>query len=481
MLPYSRAKQFASQNSNFTSQDMVIFAVLKTQTIGYLIYDVVNSKIKDIFVEPEFRQMNIGKYLISNILLFNPNLQGIDCEFFYAAGFYKKDEKILVDVNKLDLIESPYIVKYNTFWYNTFTGAIIQIKKNEIGNCKLELFKLGFLIPVQSDYSVIFEYFLKDVKSKLPNSATIVVTDACNLSCSYCFEKNKSRTIINDRNILNNTWEKIVPRIKSNFRLNFFGGEPLLNQDAIFYFTNKLRDYSIKQNINYKLGMITNGTLVTETFLSFFNDDEFEHIQITLDGIKELHDVVRGGFDKILLNSKKLLRISKCLGIRINITKNNYDTIKDLLLYLNNYFLKTEKKKITLSLGFVYDPDAHIHISSKKYSTILKYIIKNNFFGFNFFKMPKNKIFICSASTNNSAWFSLDNSEFICEHLVGNNNLIVSDYDIYYSTKCVLCQYYPVCGGPCWMADKNKEPIKYKCALISESVKYYVNKYTKSA
>jgi len=477
MLPHMRAKQFIPKYCEFTSKDIVLFAVLKTKTIAHLIYDSNKSLIKEIFVEPEFRKMNIGKVLVSNILLFNPNLEAIDCDFFYKIGFHKLNDKVIPDVQKLDLVESRYIIKYHNLWYNSYTGVIINIKRNEIAIYKDELFNKGFLIPIQSDYEVIFEYNLKKTQIELPNSATIVLTDACNLSCSYCFEKNKSKQIIDDNQSLIRIWEKISSRIQNNFRLNFFGGEPLLNPNAIYFFVNQLRVYSKVNNLKYNLGMITNGTLITDSFVSFFKSDEFEHIQITLDGPKLVHDKIRGFFDKILFNSKKLLKITKWLGIRINITIYNYDSIKELLQYLDKFYSLDEKKKINLSFGFVYDPQIKLHVSKKQYNTLLKYIIQNDFFGFYFFKQPKNRIFICSASINLPSWFALDNSEYICEHLVGNTTSLVIDHTIYFAKECLNCKYYPICGGPCWMASKNKEPKYPKCIFISESVKNYVNKY----
>ncbi|MFA6650415.1 MAG: radical SAM protein, partial [archaeon] len=164
--------------------------------------------------------------------------------------------------------------------------------------------KLDFLVPILTDFRSIFKSMIDNGES---NGINLVTTYSCNLNCNYCFEgQNKDKRIIKDISKYNEIWKYILPKITNPFSIAFFGGEPTLNKDSIYFFTNKIREYSKKKKTKYYLKMITNGTLIDKDFVNFFKPNEFSHIQLTFDGNKKRHNEVRGYYDKIIDSIKEI-------------------------------------------------------------------------------------------------------------------------------------------------------------------------------
>ena len=125
-------------------------------------------------------------------------------------------------------------------------------------------------------------------------AANICMCETCNLACSYCFfhsgtfDKTGGKMI--SLETLIKTYEKLAANSQSGLKsIGFYGGEPLLNFAVIRDFVNYLKahvDYSIS------FGVITNGTLLTQEMVEFFNENRF-YVSISLDGTKKYNDMCR--------------------------------------------------------------------------------------------------------------------------------------------------------------------------------------------
>jgi uncharacterized protein len=131
-------------------------------------------------------------------------------------------------------------------------------------------------------------------------NVTLVLSEKCNLNCSYCFEGIKS-----DPRVLafNKAIERLI-KLPDNTGIEFYGGEPLLQIPLI----KQIMDW-IKQNGRiFKFSMTTNGQIIPG---DVFIDDylsHFEHIRLSIDGPEEVHDRNRGkgSFKKAINFLKKL-------------------------------------------------------------------------------------------------------------------------------------------------------------------------------
>jgi len=137
-----------------------------------------------------------------------------------------------------------------------------------------------------------------------------VVTEDCNLRCSYCYQHDKNCNHVltrqTARQIADMLFEEdakenlyLNPDIAQAIILDFIGGEPLLAVDVIGefmrYFLWKAVQLNHRWAIHYMISISTNGTLYrnpeVQKFLTLYKGRV--SLGITLDGNKELHDACR--------------------------------------------------------------------------------------------------------------------------------------------------------------------------------------------
>ncbi len=118
----------------------------------------------------------------------------------------------------------------------------------------------------------------------------LIITENCNLRCTYCYEKNKnakSMTFVTAKKIIDRAYRDI-----GNYEsmiIELHGGEPFLNFDLI----RKIDQYVIENypHIEVLFRAITNGTLVHNEIKEWLQQrkDRYE-IMLSIDGKKEQHD-----------------------------------------------------------------------------------------------------------------------------------------------------------------------------------------------
>jgi uncharacterized protein len=122
----------------------------------------------------------------------------------------------------------------------------------------------------------------------------IYVTEACNLRCNYCFVSDKT----NSRHLTPDMADKVLAFVKAdacNLKqtyIHFFGGEPLIRPSVVDYLAGQLRAWSKERNFKLKLGITTNGTLLTRQNCEILKRHDIG-VQLSLDGSKEGNNVHR--------------------------------------------------------------------------------------------------------------------------------------------------------------------------------------------
>lgn len=144
------------------------------------------------------------------------------------------------------------------------------------------------------DFTYFMRFGLKSIllRKKEPILGTIILTDYCNLSCKHCAVNNINKIIY--------PYEDIRSEMKSLYdngiRILFFcGGETLLWKDG----NKTIKDLVKKaKEMGFLIvNVVTNGTID-------LNLPEVDVIFLSLDGLKENHDYIRGDtFDTIMENS----------------------------------------------------------------------------------------------------------------------------------------------------------------------------------
>lgn len=174
-----------------------------------------------------------------------------------------------------------------------------------------------------------------------PQAVTMLLTNDCNLACSYCFESNKGKDYMPKEmalDILEATYNVVDP-MAGIFTLNMFGGEPLMNWETF----KAVCDYVLENNLKIRITATTNLTLLTDEMIDYIDELSIP-VLVSVDGIKEVHDKHRcNSFDKVIENMKKL--IDRDLGYLIearmtvapDTAKYMYESVKMLVdLGINN-------------------------------------------------------------------------------------------------------------------------------------------------
>lgn len=157
--------------------------------------------------------------------------------------------------------------------------------------------------------------------------AVIEVTKRCNLMCSHCYHKFDSSKRLND--ITDMSWDDISLIIKELevagcSYVTISGGEPLLAAPKTFSLARQLQLKGIKTTLT------TNGLLLYQ----FKLDDlrYFNHIQISLDGPRQVHNAIRGKetFERTLHQIYRFRDGGLSVSIMMTLSSTNYAYLPDI-------------------------------------------------------------------------------------------------------------------------------------------------------
>lgn len=184
-------------------------------------------------------------------------------------------------------------------------------------------------------------YLSRAVSSPLipPEHAYFSLTNRCNLRCQMCsIAKNTGRI---DQELSVSKIKEIILQIKGLGikHIIFSGGEPLLRQDLF-----EILEFAIGNGIAMT-DIITNGMLLNDNSLMRLVEVGLNHITISLDGLKENTDRIRGNgiFDKAQENMDKLNYYKNkynsflpTLGINFTVMDCNVDDILPMVEFASS-------------------------------------------------------------------------------------------------------------------------------------------------
>lgn len=166
----------------------------------------------------------------------------------------------------------------------------------------------------------------------------------CNLRCTYCFA-DAGEYHMRDRSLISpETGKKALDWLvkksgnRRNLEVDFFGGEPLLNFQAIREIVAYGRELEKLYNKRFKFTTTTNGVNLNDEIIGFLNR-EMDNVVISIDGREAVHDRMRptangkGSYALILDHAKTLVRERKQQQyyIRGTYTRYNLDFASDVL------------------------------------------------------------------------------------------------------------------------------------------------------
>lgn len=202
--------------------------------------------------------------------------------------------------------------------------------------------KLAFIQP-NPDEKVSNAEDVKYLFSHLAHM-NVILTNACNLNCSYCYEQhNKDFGRFTEESLLkayNFMWNNSEAGYRT---FQFFGGEPLIHKDLILSFLKKNKDYLHKNAFDYSnrqvVSMITNGILLSPEFIKEYFSYDFTWMLVSLDTLDasiDHRELTQKQIDDIISSIKSIPEHAKSrVWTRCTISR---ETIKDLKTYIDKVY-----------------------------------------------------------------------------------------------------------------------------------------------
>ncbi len=303
---------------------------------------------------------------------------------------------------------------------------------------------------------------------------TIAPTRACNFACPYCFEENRTASIMSEE-----MEEKLVQFIEkhkkvTDLSITWYGGEPLLYFEKI----KSLNDKIEKLGKTYSSFLVTNGYLLTPEVISKLNDMKITGIQITLDGRKETHDsrrhLIGGGatYDVIVANIDNLMASDweGVLKVRVNVDMTNKEDFADVYRFIKERYSEQFGKRVDVYPGFVHseavNPDTSCYFDSGDKGQFLVDLYRE--YGINALSVfPHMVLGGCTMTRRNAYVVGPKGELYKCWDDVGREELEIGSVDSFTNwnmplvaegmigasfledEKCRECFFFPICDGGC--------------------------------
>jgi len=268
----------------------------------------------------------------------------------------------------------------------------------------LELYKENMLFSKPDDIKLNYNESTP-VKALCLNAA-----HECNMMCEYCFAgkgdfglDNGEKKLMDEETGIN-AIKFLMKNSKSrkNLEVDFFGGEPLLNFDAVKNILSTTRELEKEYNKNVRFTLTTNGTLLDDEKTDFINKN-ISNIVLSLDGVKETNDTMRkyndgqGSYSDIVPLYQKLVeqrkdKKYKDYYIRGTFTKKNLNFAKDVIHMRELGFINVSVEPVVAEESCDYAiTKEDLPVIFKEYELLAREIIKRerkqentfNFFHFN--------------------------------------------------------------------------------------------------
>jgi radical SAM protein with 4Fe4S-binding SPASM domain len=235
------------------------------------------------------------------------------------------------------------------------------------------------------------------------SNLTFILTEECNFDCSYCFQK-RGKTRLDILSI-EKALDFFQPHLSEEAYLNFTGGEPLLVFDAVDHAVRYAQAISRGSEKNISYSITTNGSLIDDNILDFFEHNEFT-IMMSFDGLAQ--DIARKkrSYEQLIPIIEKILErpsiklevnsvftpgtigyLSKSIQALIGFGIPNITFALDKISYWDSRSLSLLKKELESLRQFT------LSIFRKTGKILLS----------DYWKRYKNEIFSCDAGKNRMA------------------------------------------------------------------------------
>ena len=395
------------------------------------------------------------------------------------------------------LVLSPFVHVFNinemtTCLYNSLTMQKVYLTNEKYakvltdlsagyrGDDVKSLIELKFIVPKGFDPEKVFDTVANSLlkKKPFPSISYVLVTDFCNFRCGYCFIENslKGPNISMSKDLADKVINVLINAAKEvkEYRVTFYGGEPLSNSEIVFYIIEKLEQTSKSK---FLFSCLTNGSLVTEDLAKKLKQHNVA-IGLSMDGWANIdkNRVLVNGKETFYSALKALTLLKEAgvdLGISCTITKQNYTYAEEIV----EFFHKLGVRSIGFNLltrikqaGEYEVPDPkqlayHLfmaHLKAKELHMFEDRIDKRRA---NYFFKEIFHVYDCPAF-GQQIFFSPSGTVGPCQAFYPSgkyqipikDNLKVQEEPLFYkwlelgtlkNKECMTCPAIGICGGAC--------------------------------
>lgn len=169
----------------------------------------------------------------------------------------------------------------------------------------------GFIVPLQhNDHALLREKRAEALPQLGLQSMYLLLTDNCNLRCSYCFVLDGMPECHRSTNMSWGVAKQGVDMFFANIARNppvhmravkaihFYGGEPLLRFHLLQRVVEYTEDTYAEQiagmdSVGFLFSLVTNGTLITREIADFIAAHPRISVTVSIDGFEDVHDQAR--------------------------------------------------------------------------------------------------------------------------------------------------------------------------------------------
>ena len=238
------------------------------------------------------------------------------------------------------------------------SGALVgEYSADELSDGWEEIYELysNDVLFSKDDYADI----AVNMKKRSPVKAMCLhISHDCNLRCKYCFADegayHQKRELMSAE-----TGKAAIDFLiansgsRRNLEVDFFGGEPLMNFEAVKEVVKHAREQEKIHNKNFRFTLTTNGVLLNDEIIEYLNEN-MSNVVLSLDGTKETNDRVRvrvdgrGSYDSIV---PKLIKVAESRNqdnyyVRGTFTRYNLHFADDVLHLADLGFKQTSVEPV---------------------------------------------------------------------------------------------------------------------------------------
>ena len=360
-------------------------------------------------------------------------------------------------------------------WYHNLTGELLalnddELRAVEVGNGPAgELARRWFLVPERYDERKLANQFrtvgglLKQRDAGI-NRYVIFTTTDCNARCYYCYELGRRRISMTDA-VAHDVASYIERRcLGQPVKIQWFGGEPLLNSSVIDVIAGDLA----AAGIEFSSIMVSNAYLFNEMLVErAVRQWHLRRIQVTLDGTEAVYNRSKAylhhegsPFQRVMTNIGLLLEAGVDVTIRLNMDSGNADDLDilagELIEWFGNYENVSIYTVLLRDFGYTIREFESWEAALVRYRVLQRRLIDA---GVGSVEYPQREVRVNQCMADNDAQVTVlpDGRLGKCEHeseenLVGSiyeesfdQDMIDSWKEVVRVPECDGCLQYPTC------------------------------------